>query len=219
MPKISIIVPVKNEEKNIEKLVTRVHNSIFSNGISYELLLIDDHSTDKTTDVARRLQRDYPIRLFTKQGKAGKGYSIIEGISHAQSELICMIDADLQYDPKHIPVMLSRIENNPEVGVVIAARKEYKGTFLRKMSSRINAFFVGRILFNLKHDIQSGLKLFRKDILEHIDISHVGPWSFDIPLLHTARDLGYKIEKVDITFEARDGGESKLICFRFRVKS
>jgi len=210
MPKISIIVPVKNEEKNIEKLVTRVHSSISSAGIAYEILLIDDHSTDKTTDVAKKLQKNYPIRLFTKQGKAGKGYSIIEGVSHAQSELICMIDADLQYDPKHIPEMLSRIENNPEVGVVVAERKEYKGTFLRKMSSRINAFFVGRMLFNLKHDIQSGLKIFRKDILKHVDVAHVGPWSFDVPLLHTAKELGYRIEKVDITFEARDGGESKI---------
>lgn len=210
MPKISIIIPVKNEEKNIDKLVTRVHSSISGKNISYEILLIDDHSTDKTTDVAKKLQKNYPIRIFTKQGKPGKGYSIIEGVSHAQSELICMIDADLQYDPKHIPEMLSRIENNPEVGVVIAERKEYRGTFLRKMSSRINAFFVGRMLFNLKHDIQSGLKLFRKDILQHIDIAHVGPWSFDVPLLHTASELGYKIEKIHITFEAREGGISKI---------
>ncbi|MBP9720563.1 MAG: glycosyltransferase [Bacteroides sp.] len=210
MPKISIIIPVKNEEKNIEKLVTKVHSSISDSKISYEILFIDDHSTDKTTDVAKKLQKDYPIRLFTKQGKAGKGYSIIEGVSHAQSDLICMIDADLQYDPKHIPEMLSRIENSPEVGVVIAERRKYRGRARRRLASRLNAFILGKLLFNLPHDIQSGLKIFRKEIALHIDPRFVGPWSFDIPLLFTAKETGFTIAAVPITFEHRENGESKI---------
>jgi len=210
MTKISIIVPVKNEEKNIVKLVTRIHESVTAKHISYELILIDDHSTDKTTNVAKELQKLYPIRLFTKQGASGKGFSIVEGVHHAQSDLICMIDADLQYDPHHIPEMLEKIDNNPKVGVVIAERKTYKGTLLRKIASRINAFVVGRMLFGLKHDIQSGLKIFRKEIFQHIDLSYVGPWSFDIPLLYTAKELGFSIKTVSITFEDRNGGQSKI---------
>jgi len=211
MTKISIIVPVKNEEKNIVKLVTRIHESVTAKHISYELILIDDHSTDKTTNVAKELQKLYPIRLFTKEGKAGKGYSIIEGVSHARSELICMIDADLQYDPKHIPEMLSRIEHNPEVGVVVAERKEYRGRMRRRLASRLNAFVFGKLLFNIPHDIQSGLKIFRKEIAQHIDSQFVGPWSFDIPLLFTAKETGFIITDVPITFEHRENGESKIM--------
>lgn len=210
MPKISIIVPVKNEEKNIEKLVVKLHNSVSARNISYELLLIDDHSTDKTTDVARKLQDKYPIRLFTKQGKPGKGYSILEGVSHAKSDLICMIDADLQYDPKHIPEMLEKINSNPNIGVVIADRTKYLGRFSRRFASRLNSFIFGRLLFNLPYDIQSGLKVFRKEIAAHIDVKHVGPWSFDIPLLFTAREIGFKLDSIPIIFEPREGGESKI---------
>jgi cellulose synthase/poly-beta-1,6-N-acetylglucosamine synthase-like glycosyltransferase/glycosyltransferase involved in cell wall biosynthesis/O-antigen/teichoic acid export membrane protein len=210
MPKLSIIVPVKNEEKNIEKLVTKVHSAISSNDITYELLFIDDHSTDNTTNVVKELQKKYPIRIFAKQGKAGKGYSIIEGVQHAKYDLICMIDADLQYDPKHIPEILAKIESHDDVGVVVAERKTYNGTLFRKLGSRLNAFVIGRLMFKLNHDIQSGLKIFRKEIVKHIDTTHVGPWSFDVPLLHTAKELGYRIRKIHITFEHREGGESKI---------
>jgi len=210
MKQLSIVIPVKNEEKNISKLVILIDKYLKKDHISYEIICIDDHSTDHTLDTINQLQKDYSINAHIKKGKAGKAFSILEGAEYAESEFVCMIDADLQYSPKHIPVMYQAVSSDQRAGVVIAERKVYKGKFSRRLSSRINAFVFGTLLFGLKHDIQSGLKIFRKDIIKHIEVDKVGPWSFDIPLLHTARELGYAIKNVPITYEHRENGESKI---------
>lgn len=210
---LSIIVPVRNEEKNIQKLCKTIHQSMNRAGIGYEVIIVDDHSTDNTKHYATKLQKNYPVRFFSKVGKRGKGFSILEGASHAKASIICMIDADLQYSPDHIPAMLKLLQRNPDTGVVIAKRKRFKAGLIRRLGSRFGAFLVGKLLFGFNLDIQSGLKLFKKDILKHIHVQAVGPWSFDIPLLHATRELGYIIEQLPITFESRDEGESKVRFF------
>ena len=213
MPKISIIVPVRNEEKNITHLVKKIGTAMNSANISYEVIIVDDHSTDSTAAISKTLTKSFPVRYLQKKGTPGKGYSILEGAEHATSDILCMIDADLQYDPKHIPEMYTKMVEGENIGIVIADRKVHKGEFLRKLGSRLNAFFVGRVLMGLPYDIQSGLKLFRKDVVKHVGAHLIGPWSLDIPLLHTARDLGYAITTVPIIFEDRSGGISKISFF------
>lgn len=210
MPKISIVIPVRNEEKNIENLVKKIDIRLNDAKLSYEIVIVDDNSTDKTARISKNLSKKYPVRYFLKKGIAGKGYSILEGAEHAQSDIICMIDADLQYNPKHIPEMYNRIIKNDKLGVVVAERKSYKAGLFRKLGSKLNAFFVGKLLMGLPFDIQSGLKVFRKDIIKHVSEHIIGPWSLDIPLLQTAKDLGYSISTVPIVFDDRSNGVSKI---------
>ena len=210
MPNISILIPVRNEKGTIQKLCEKIDSALTLAHIDYEIIIVDDHSTDGTLVLAEKLQKRFPIRSFLKVGSRGKGYSLLEGAVHAKAPIVCMIDADLQYDPSYIPEMYAQMHESPHVGVVIAQRREFKAGVVRKLSSRINAFMFGSLLFGLKLDIQSGLKLFRKDLVEHIEVKFVGPWSFDIPLLHAARESGYSIKQVPITFEARDEGASKV---------
>src|SRR5438128_135828 len=106
MSNLDIIVPVKNEEENILPLIKRTHRVMEKNHLSYSLIFIDDHSEDKTFPTLKALEKKYPIKVFPKQGKPGKAYSIIEGARHAKSDYIVMIDADLQYPPEAIPKML-----------------------------------------------------------------------------------------------------------------
>ncbi|MBI4067725.1 glycosyltransferase family 2 protein [Candidatus Gottesmanbacteria bacterium] len=207
MKDLSIIIPTHNEQKNIEDLVKRIDLAINSTKQSYEIIFVDDHSTDQTAEVIEKLAQKYPIKFLTKKGKKGKAYSIIEGSHLADSDYILMIDSDLQYAPESIPSMLKEKER---YGVIVAKRKVYKSTLFRRFASRFNSFVFGRLLFGLKTDVQSGLKLFRKEIIDHIDTSHVRAWSLDIPLLFTALELGYKIGSVDITFERRQSGQSKI---------
>lgn len=214
MPNISIVIPVRNEEKNIENIVKKIDITLNDAHLSYEIIIVDDHSTDKTYSISKKLSKIYSVQYFQKKGTSGKGYSILEGADNAQSDIICMIDADLQYNPKHIPEMYNKLVKNDTVGVVIAERKIYKTSLMRKLGSKMNALFIGKLLMNLPYDIQSGLKIFRKDVIMHVSEDLIGPWSLDIPLLKTAKELGYTIATVPIIFDDRDGGVSKISFLR-----
>lgn len=207
---ISIVVPVRNEERNIHKLCEHIHASMVSAHCTYEIIMVDDKSTDGTASIAATLVKKYPLTFYTKLGNQGKGYSIIEGASYAKSSVICMIDADLQYNPKHIPEMLQILKENHEVGLVVADRKDHKSGIIRRLASKLISFTLGTVLFGMHLDIQSGLKVFRKGIIKHLDMRAIGPWSLDIPLLQTTRELGYTIKQVPIMFDARTEGESKI---------
>lgn len=213
MPNISIIIPTYNEEKNIQPLVERLDKALKKNNIFYELIFIDDHSTDQTLRAILSLINKYPIKVYLKEGIQGKAYSLIEGIAKAQYDLVGMIDADLQYPPEAIPKMLE-LAPKDDLGVVVARRKIYKDSPLRKISSHTFSTVFGRVLHGLNYDIQSGLKLFRKEIVSYFDQSKITPWTFDLSLLITARDLGFGIEEVDIEFNKRQDGESKVNLFK-----
>ncbi|MBI2611535.1 glycosyltransferase [Candidatus Gottesmanbacteria bacterium] len=204
---LSVVVPVYNEAQTLEPLFARIDKVLTKEDIEYEIIVVDDHSTDETKEIIKNSARKYALTHLLKKGKKGKAYSIIEGTRIARFDHVVMIDADLQYAPEAIPQM---VKLAPLHGVVIAERKTYKGTLIRRFSSKANSFIFGNILHGLRFDVQSGLKLFKTEIIDHLDLSHLSPWSIDIPLLYTARELGYTIGKVDITFERRKDGDSKI---------
>lgn len=175
--------------------------------IPYKMIFIDDHSTDKTAQIIENLAVSHPVKLYKKQGKIGKAYSIMEGVRYSDSEFVVMLDADLQYPPEAIPGMY---EKAAEFGVVVGNRKDYEASFLRKFVSKVFNLGFGKILHGFKVDVQSGLKLFRREILNFVDEKDITPWTLDLSLLNTARNLGYKIGSVDITFAKRTGGQSKV---------
>ncbi len=204
---ISIVIPVLNEAGNISELLKRIDYSVKKTDYSYEVIIIDDHSTDNTEKEVELTKKIYPVKYFKKKGVLGKAQSLLEGFSYAAFDILCMIDSDLQYPPEAIPKMLEKM--NDGYGVVITNRKERHTNFLRKFISNSFNFIFGRLLHDLPFDIQSGLKIFRKEIIERIDIRPL-PWSFDLEFLIAARSAGYPITSVDILFDARKKGTSKI---------
>ncbi len=211
MLNVSILVPVLNEALVLPALLEQIDASLNAGNLTYEVIAIDDHSTDGSLKVLKELSFKYPLRILIKKGQAGKAHSIIEGTQVAKSELICMIDADLQYPPSVIPEMVKLAEVH---GVVVAKRKTHNGSLIRRIGSRVIAFTIGRILLGINVDIQSGLKVFKKSILDFLPKGEITPWALDAPLLHTAVQLGHTIGEVPITFEKRLFGESKLSFFK-----
>lgn len=207
MKDIEIIAPVLNEVDNVEKLIKRIDNAFRAKNYTYGVIFIDDHSTDGTYEKLKGLEDKYPIQVLRKVGKGGKAYSILEGSRLADSELIAMIDADLQYPPEILPEMIELMRTH---GVVVANRKQHSTSLLRKTASKINKFIFGKLLLNFKVDTQSGLKVFRKEIIEHILDKDVTPWTLDMHILQTALELGYTIGCVDIDFLERQHGKSKV---------
>ena len=208
--KLSLVIPTFNEAGNIGSLIKRIDNSLRKSKINYEIIVVDDHSNDDTNKIVNSLTRDYPLSHF-KKGKKGKSYSLLEGFGYAKYGYVCMIDGDLQFPPEAIPEMISLLDKN---GLVIAERKSYFGSPLRKLASKINEFVFGKLILGLPYDIQSGLKVFKKELISHIDPKSIGEWSLDIPLVYTAAELGYKIGTVDITYEKRRSGVSKVNIFK-----
>jgi glycosyltransferase involved in cell wall biosynthesis len=102
MVDLSIIVPVYNEAENVSPLVKRLDSAMKKAGISYEVVFVDDHSTDGTVAKVKSLKATYPITLLMKAGKKGKGFSILEGAAVAKADRLAMIDGDLQYPPEAI---------------------------------------------------------------------------------------------------------------------
>jgi cellulose synthase/poly-beta-1,6-N-acetylglucosamine synthase-like glycosyltransferase len=204
---LDIIIPVKDEAGNIKEITRRLDFSLKRAGIKYCMIFVDDNSTDSTVKEITYASRMYPIRLIHKRGKPGKAYSILEGIKASSKQIIAMIDGDLQYSPEYLPEMFHLMK---EHGVVVANRKMNGSSSLRKIGSKVNSLIFGKILFGFGFDTQSGLKMFRRDIFRHIKESDVTAWTIDMPLLHTAVELGYSIGCVDIEFLERKNGYSKI---------
>ena len=210
LKKISIVIPTRNEEGTIQRLVERIALICKKFNIQYEVVIIDDHSTDKTFAVAKNLHKEYPVSLYTKKGDVGKAQSLLEGFSYASYPLICMIDGDLQYPPEAIPLMLKQIYKGADI--VVANRIKRETSFTRKFISNTFLYIFGKYLHGFSCDIQSGLKLFKKEIIERIQL-HPSPWTFDLEFLSNARDAGYAIGTIPIVFEKRPAGKSKVQLF------
>lgn len=208
---ISIIIPTLNEEGNILKLVERIDNSLKSDNIGYEIIFIDDHSSDGTVKAVESISSKYPISCHLKKGKRGKAHSLLEGFEYAKYGLLAIIDADLQYPPEAIPKMADKIADGADI--VIANRLVSHKSLSRKIASRFFSFFFAKMLHGLDYDVQSGLKLFRKQITKEIKINP-SPWTFDMEFLINAKNAGYKLSSIDIIFEDRHSGKSKIHFFR-----
>ncbi|PIR69298.1 MAG: hypothetical protein COU47_04370 [Candidatus Niyogibacteria bacterium CG10_big_fil_rev_8_21_14_0_10_46_36] len=205
---ISIVVPTLNEEGNVRPLVERIHSALGPHRISYEVIFIDDHSTDETRERIKELALTYPVQLHIKKGRPGKAFSLLEGFAYASYELTCMIDADLQYIPECIPGMMQTIQGG-EVDIVVADRIEKDLSIMRKIASKTFRFVFGRVLHGFSCDVQSGLKVFRTQVIKEITIDP-SPWTFDLEFLINAREAGYRIGTIDFIFQERAEGESKI---------
>lgn len=209
MRSISVVIPVLNEEKSLTPLIQRLTHALEKE--TYELVFIDDHSTDNTIKVLKHFAKKYPISIYEKQGKKGKAHSLLEGFSYTKYDTLCMIDADLQYPPESIPLMLEKIDNGADI--VVASREEQEVSIGRKFVSGMYRFFFGKMLHGFDCDVQSGLKVFKKETLIRFPINP-SPWTFDLEFLIKARDAGYKIENQDIVFAKRADGKAKINVLR-----
>jgi cellulose synthase/poly-beta-1,6-N-acetylglucosamine synthase-like glycosyltransferase/glycosyltransferase involved in cell wall biosynthesis len=209
MTKLSVIIPVYNEAGNIRELASRIHNVLSEAKISYEMIFVNDRSKDKSEqEIKRAALNNSRIVLHNKVGKQGKAFAILEGVDIAKGEIIAMIDGDLQYPPENIPEMYKQVVDTH--GIVVANRRNHKTSLLRKIGSKLNVFVFEKLLHGFNCDAQSGLKVFKKEIIQHLDRSEIGEWTLDMPLLHTAQELGHTIGCIEIDFEERRSGESKV---------
>jgi len=207
---VSIVIPTLNEAANIGHLLVRLHQVLSEATISYEVIVVDDRSTDDTIVVARAVARDkgIPVQVLTKQGLPGKSYSLMEGFAIAQFDVLAMIDGDLQYPPEALPTMIRAMEH---ADIIIADRRATYQLADRTRSRLSHAFSsIITLLFGIDTDMQSGLKVFRRAIYDNGARSCSGKWNLDIHLVVYAASHGHILTNVPIEFRERQAGKSKV---------
>ncbi len=212
---VSIIVPVRNEKPNLEDLILRINDTLINVKQKYEIIAVDDYSTDGSYEFLKKMSIVYPLRVFKKKGIIGKGTSILEGLTKAKGEIIVVIDADLSYAPEELPAMIRKLHS---ADVVIGNRVYMNGERkVKKIFAKLSQMILGKILFGLNYDIQSGLKVFKSEILKHIALNP-SKWSFDLEFLYKASHAGYRIVGHSLKYGSRKHGIDKMGVFQGTVE-
>lgn len=201
----SIVVPVLNEEESLRELVVNIKDSFESLKKSYEIIFIDDGSTDRTLEILKILERsNRNIRVYSFRRNLGKSPALMLGFQKAKGKYIITLDADLQDDPKNIKVLYQRLTKNG-YDIVTGWRKERKDKLIKKISSRLFNKIVS-ILFGLKvHDLNSGLKIYKSQAAK--DLKIYGGMHRFIPVI--AKELGYNVGEKETLHHPRKYGVSK----------
>jgi glycosyltransferase involved in cell wall biosynthesis len=200
---LTVIVPAFNEGTRIFQNLREIADAVASFSPSWEIILVDDGSTDHTRAESARAQADiHEIRVLSYPGNRGKGSALRTGASEARGEFVVFLDADLELHPKQIPALLRALQETGADLVVGAKRYDDPGHAvppLRKVLSRVYSSLV-RLLFRLPvRDTQSGLKLFRRDVLnELLPAVHCSGFAFDLDLLVQAHRRGYRMAETPV---------------------
>lgn len=202
-----------NEEDNIEPLFKAVRNAL--DGIDYELILVDDGSTDSSIERMKSLA-DSRTKIVIFNRNYGQTTAMAAGIHEAEGELIATIDGDLQNDPSDIPTMIEKLEK--ENWDVVAGRrlKRQDGMFFRKIPSKIANYIIRKSTGVYLNDYGCTLKVYRKNIAKNLGL--YGELHRFIPVL--AKMQGAKIVEMDVKHHPRIHGVSKYGLGRtFKVLS
>ncbi|WP_456323035.1 glycosyltransferase family 2 protein [Hydrogenimonas sp.] len=211
--KLSVVIPVMNEEENIEPLFKAVRKAL--EGIDYELIMVDDGSSDHTVERMKELA-DERTKIIVFNRNFGQTTAMAAGIEEAKGDLIATLDGDLQNDPADIPMMIEKLES--EGWDLVAGRRARRqdGMFLRKIPSKIANAIIRKSTGVYLHDYGCTLKVFKRDVAKNLGL--YGELHRFIPVL--AKMYGAKITEVDVRHHPRIHGESKYGIGRtFRVIS
>ena len=204
-PRVSIVVPFFNEEESIPPLVQAVRDALDPVGITFELVAVDDGSSDRTHEVlAAEHEKDPRVRVLKLRRNYGQTPAMAAGFDHCRGDVVVTMDGDLQNDPADIPMMLSKLEEGFEF--VCGWRKQRQDRWLsRKLPSRIANWIIGRITGVTVHDYGCSLKAYKSSLVEGFHI--YSDMHRFLPAL--ARLAGARIAEVVVRHHPRRFGVSK----------
>ena len=209
--KLSIVIPVYNEEATLEKLVERVQAAPYEK----ELILVDDCSRDRSGAIMEQLAKRYPnLRCLRHERNAGKGAALATGFAQVTGDVVLIQDADLEYDPADYPVLLRPILEN-KADVVFGSR------FLGGPYSRVHLFYhyVGNRMLTLMSncftnlnltDMETCYKVFTRKVADQLDLRSL-TFAVEPEITAKVAKLRARIYEVPISYAGRDYSEGKKI--------
>ena len=202
---ISVVVPMRNESPNVKGLYDEVTATLGAFGRSFELLVIDDGSTDDTFAQLAALQaRDPRLRVIRFRRNFGQTAAFAAGFAHARGKYIVTSDGDLQNDPRDIPGMIEKIEQGPDI--VAGWRKDRKDPFINRRLPSIIANWIISTATGVKlHDYGCSLKVFRAEVVKPMKL--YGEMHRFLPAI--AAEQGVEIVEHVVNHRKRQHGKSK----------
>jgi glycosyltransferase involved in cell wall biosynthesis len=207
---ISVVIPLYNEEKSLAELHNRIILSLQSLSSSYELIFVDDGSTDNSFSAIRDLhKRDDRVKAIRFRKNFGKASALSAGFKEAEGTTIITIDADLQDLPEEIPTLIKKMDEGYDL--VSGWKFKRKDPLLRRIASRlfnlVTSFYTGVKI----HDFNCGLKCYRREVIEELDL--YGELHRYIPAI--ANWKGFKVGEAKINHQPRIHGKSKFGSERY----
>ena len=215
---LSIVVPLFNEQESLPDLLEQLYLamqekelcSLFEGPFSFEIIMVDDGSTDSSASVIRNMILSRPeLRLISFQRNFGKTAALSAGFMAATGDYVCTIDADLQDDPFAIKEMIQKLQEGYDLvsGWKQQRKDPISKTLPSKLFNLVTRLFTGITI----HDFNCGLKVYRKEITRRLELR--GDMHRYIPVL--AEWMGFKIAELPVRHQARQFGTTKYDSSRF----
>ena len=211
-----VVIPTYNEKENIERILRKV----FSLEGDFHVLVVDDGSPDGTAQIIRSLQKEFPknLHIEERKGKLGLGTAYIHGFKWALArnyKYIFEMDADFSHNPEDLIRLKQACVDGADVSI---GSRYVKGggvenwPYNRILMSMGASVYVNFVLWLSVRDCTAGFKCYRRKVLETIDLDSVRfvGYAFQIEMKYSAKQLGFKLKEVPITFRDRIKGESKM---------
>jgi glycosyltransferase involved in cell wall biosynthesis len=209
--KISVIIPVFNEEKTLKEIYRRVK----ATNLPDEIILVDDGSTDGSSDILRDICKEKIARCVFQKENRGKGAAVKAGLNAASGDVFIIQDADLEYDPREYSNLIQPIKEG--IAEVVYGSRFLGGArrpimFWHMVANKILTFITNLLYNNIISDMETGYKVFTREAIQGIEIN---ARRFDFEPEFTAKILKKKrrIYEVPIAFNPRDYSEGKKIGF------
>lgn len=199
--RFSVIIPVYNEERRIGHTILKIMKYMNQHNYEYDIIIVDDGSTDHTIDVIKNFKNN-KISLLRNKKNIGKGYSIKKGVLFAQKDYLLIIDADLSTP---IEELENFINYTKHYDIIIGSRrmegskKPIRQPFYRIIAGGTFSYLVNLFLLRDIKDTQCGFKLFKKNIAKRLfSMQTINRFSFDAEIMYLAKKFNYKVKELPV---------------------
>lgn len=212
--KLSIIIPVFNEEKTIQKIIELVFK-VDILGLEREVIVVNDGSTDLTKKILTNLKNDFNFVLINLEKNQGKGMAIRKGLKYVKGDLVIIQDADFEYDPNDYKNLLKEISNDFPViyGSRNIKKKRNIGYFHYYLGSKILNILINILFKTNLTDAYTCYKLFPLDLIRNIEINSNG-FEFEAEITVKILKMGIKIKEIPINYYPRTFKQGKKITIK-----
>jgi glycosyltransferase involved in cell wall biosynthesis len=210
---VSVVVPVMNEEQSVRPLFDKLLARLNALGQSYEVIFVDDGSTDNTFKELKSLHAEHPgtVRVIRFRRNFGKTPALVAGFSRCRGEIIFTMDGDLQDDPEEIPRFLEKLDEGYDL--VSGWKYPRLDPITKTFPSRVFNGLVSTMTGVHLHDINNGFKAYRREVIEDSHLKLYGEFHRFVPVM--AQWRGFRVTEIKVRHHPRKYGVSKFGAKRF----